>query len=113
MHEKIKKIMQNQSGFFFDSGESALFILDSVDTIVKNMAICGGYKVSAIKIHKTTGEEGRVVISKRGNPFALDMDMLMRFRPFGNGDSDESLGKQLEALFNKKSMHSGNKGLGP
>ena len=113
MNERIKEFMQTKSGFFFDTGESVLFILDSVDTIVKNMAICGGYKVSAIKIQKTTGEEDRVVISKRGNPFALDMDMLMQFLPFGKGNSDESLGQQLKILFNKKSMHSGNTGKGP
>ena len=94
---KIDSIFRNEEGYFYDTGNSVVFILEKPSALFRIISGCAGYMLKAMDIDKKTGNETPYSLYTSNGIRTFDLEKLKGFKSFGPGENGTPLIEDLKA----------------
>ena len=92
---KIVEILKTKKGYYYDSGDSVVFIFVDPTLVYDLLGGLFGYRLEAISVDKKTGTETEYDLCKPDTIGQYDFEKLKHFISFGPGEHGTSLLEDL------------------
>jgi hypothetical protein len=94
--KKIDDILNKKEGYYWDTGNSVIIILEKPATLFQRLAGSAGYILLATEIDKQTGKETPYSLYTKKGIRVFDTSKLKHFKSFGPGEIGASLLDDLQ-----------------